>query len=127
MPSGPSDLLFFQTSEPVQRVSHKAQSVLPAVRVRCTRQPPTLLWNIDIMEWVPTVLIAFKLTVLGIGMFLAVKWHYDKAAREGGAASRRRVLRTTALVTLGFVVLVLALLWLTYDVGTKLGIDLTLP
>lgn len=34
------------------------------------------------MEWVPTVFIAFKLSVLGIGMFLAIKWHYDKAKAE---------------------------------------------
>jgi hypothetical protein len=30
------------------------------------------------MEWIPVVLVTFKLLVFGIGMFLAIKWHYDK-------------------------------------------------
>lgn len=30
------------------------------------------------MEWIPIVLVTFKLLVFGIGMFLAIKWHYDK-------------------------------------------------
>jgi len=39
------------------------------------------------MEWVPIVLITFKLVVMGIGMFLAIKWHYDqgKKKKKGGA------------------------------------------
>lgn len=30
------------------------------------------------MEWVPIVFLIFKLGVFGTGMFLAIKWHYDK-------------------------------------------------
>lgn len=30
------------------------------------------------MEWFPIVAGAFKLVVLGIAMFFAIKWHYDK-------------------------------------------------
>jgi hypothetical protein len=30
------------------------------------------------MEWVPVVFIIFKVIVLGTGMFLSIKWHYDK-------------------------------------------------
>ncbi|NKE74185.1 hypothetical protein [Ochrobactrum sp. MC-1LL] len=30
------------------------------------------------MEWFPIVAGAFKLIVLGVGMFFAIKWHYDK-------------------------------------------------
>lgn len=34
------------------------------------------------MEWVPIVLVIFKLLVFGTGMFLAIKWHYDKEKAE---------------------------------------------
>lgn len=31
------------------------------------------------MEWVPVVLIIFKVAVLAIGMFFSIKWHYDQS------------------------------------------------
>ena len=36
------------------------------------------------MEWIPVVLLTFKLAVLGTGMFFAIKSHYDreKKARQ---------------------------------------------
>jgi uncharacterized membrane protein YidH (DUF202 family) len=30
------------------------------------------------MDWVPAVLIVFKVAVLAIGMFYSIKWHYDQ-------------------------------------------------
>ncbi len=30
------------------------------------------------MDWVPVIFGAFKVIVLGICMFFAIKWHYDK-------------------------------------------------
>ncbi|MHC3941051.1 MULTISPECIES: hypothetical protein [Paenochrobactrum] len=30
------------------------------------------------MDWVPIIFVIFKLVVLGICMFFAIKWHYDK-------------------------------------------------
>ncbi len=77
------------------------------------------------MEWVPTVFIAFKVIVLAIGMFLAVKWHYDQARKNNGPASQRAVLRTTVIVSVLFVLLVIGLVMLTLRVGTMLGLDLT--
>lgn len=79
------------------------------------------------MEWVPTVFIAFKLSVLGIGMFLAVKWHYDKAKKEKGAGSQRALLWTVAKVAAAFMLLLAALLCLTFGLGSLLGIDLNPP
>lgn len=79
------------------------------------------------MEWVPTVFIAFKVTVLAIGMFLAIKWHYDQARKENGAAKQRAVLRATGIVVVVFVVLLVALLLLAFGLGTMLGIDLSFP
>ena len=34
------------------------------------------------MEWIPVVLVTFKVFVFGTGMFFAIKWHYDKAKKE---------------------------------------------
>jgi len=34
------------------------------------------------MEWFPIVAGAFKLVVLGVAMFFAIKWHYDKDKAE---------------------------------------------
>ena len=41
------------------------------------------------MEWIPLLLVTFKALVFGIGMFLAIKWHYDreKEARAKEAAN----------------------------------------
>ncbi|WP_163026087.1 hypothetical protein [Ochrobactrum sp. SFR4] len=39
------------------------------------------------MDWVPIVFGTFKLLVLGICMFFAIKWHYDKDKEE---AQRKR-------------------------------------
>ncbi|MCD2174879.1 hypothetical protein [Rhizobium sp. C4] len=30
------------------------------------------------MDWVPIVLIVFKVAVLAVGMFFSIKWHYDQ-------------------------------------------------
>lgn len=30
------------------------------------------------MNWVPVILIVFKVAVLAIGMFFSIKWHYDQ-------------------------------------------------
>lgn len=79
------------------------------------------------MEWVPTVFIVFKVSVLGIGMFLAIKWHYDKAKREKGPESQRAVLWAAAKAVVVFVLLLVALLFLTFGLGSMLGIDLTPP
>ncbi|WP_432767450.1 hypothetical protein [Roseateles cavernae] len=83
-------------------------------------------WHIEIMEWVPAVFIAFKVGVLGIGMFYAVKWHYDQGQKKG-TETQRAVLRTSLKLAALFVVLVVVLLLVTFSVGTRLGLDLNFP
>ncbi|MBJ6131514.1 hypothetical protein JAU75_01535 [Ochrobactrum sp. Q0168] len=39
-------------------------------------------WNIEKMEWIPVVLIAFKVLVLGTAMFFAIKFHYDEDKKK---------------------------------------------
>jgi hypothetical protein len=38
------------------------------------------------MDWVPIVLLAFKVVVLGVCMFFSIKWHYDQGKKKNSAA-----------------------------------------
>ncbi|HBI68114.1 MAG TPA: hypothetical protein DDZ22_03540 [Massilia sp.] len=78
------------------------------------------------MEWFPILAFAFKFLVLGTGMFFAIKWHYDQG-KKGRHTERRAVLRTAARIAVIFVVLVLVLVYGTWLLATKLGMDLNLP
>jgi hypothetical protein len=78
------------------------------------------------MEWFPIVAVTFKFLVLGTGMFFAIKWHYDQG-KKGKETERRAVLRTAGKVAAVFVLLLLVLLFGTFFVSKKLGLDLTLP
>ncbi|MCS0590924.1 hypothetical protein ACFQ09_12955 [Massilia norwichensis] len=72
------------------------------------------------MEWIPTVFVAFKLIVLGIGMFFAIKWHYDQG-KKGKENERRAVLRASGKVAAIFVVSLLAVGLLAFVLIDKLG------
>ncbi|WP_375194852.1 hypothetical protein [Sphingobium sp.] len=74
------------------------------------------------MEIIPVGLIIFKLVVLGLGMFFAIKWHYDqdKKARKGDVISA--VGKIAAILAVSLISLLLA----TYAVAMKMGLDLTL-
>lgn len=34
------------------------------------------------MDWVPIVLMTFKVVVFGTCMFFAIKWHHDQGKKE---------------------------------------------
>ena len=76
------------------------------------------------MELVPVGLLAFKLLVLGTGMFFAVKWHYDKEKKKDNDV--RTVLRTSAIVAAVFVLLAIGLVFATFAFARSLGMDLSL-
>ena len=78
------------------------------------------------MEWFPIVAVTFKFVVLGTGMFYAIKWHYDQG-KKGKEMERREVVRTAAKVAAVFVLLVLGLVFATFALSEKLGLDLNLP
>jgi hypothetical protein len=78
------------------------------------------------IDWFPIVAFAFKFLVLGTGMFFAIKWHYDQG-KKGKLQERRAVLRTAGKVAVIFVLLVLGLVYGTFFLAQKLGMDLTLP
>lgn len=74
------------------------------------------------MDWFPVVFIVFKVLVLGTGMFLAVKWHYEKGKNDKAKRVASRVVAEAVAI---FVLFLLSLLFLTYILGDKLGLDLT--
>jgi hypothetical protein len=76
------------------------------------------------MDWIPIVFVAFKGLVLGLGMFFAIKWHYDQGQK---VRETRAVLRAGGKVAAAFVVSLLGLVLVTYVLSTKLGLDLTFP
>ncbi|KQZ44087.1 hypothetical protein [Duganella sp. Root1480D1] len=80
------------------------------------------------MEWIPIVLVTFKVLVLGTGMFFAIKWHYDQGKKEPEKAKERRaVLRAGGKVAAGFALSLLGLGLATVVLGRMLGLDLTFP
>ena len=78
------------------------------------------------MDWIPVVLVTFKVLVLGTGMFFAIKWHYDQGKKEK-EMEKRAVLRAVGKVAAVFVLLLLGLLLFTFFLARKLGLDLTFP
>ena len=76
------------------------------------------------MDWIPIVLVTFKVLVLGTGMFFAIKWHYDKGKKE---KDMRAVLRTSGKVAAVFVLSLLGLGFVTFILSRMLGLDLTWP
>jgi len=80
------------------------------------------------MDWVPIVLVTFKLIVLGTGMFFAVKWHYDQGKKEADKEKEMRaVLRAGGKAAAVFVLSLLVLVVCTFVLARKLGLDLTFP
>lgn len=78
-------------------------------------------------EWFPTVFYTFKFIALGVGMFFAIKWHYDQGKKENGAMRRREVLIAAAKAAAIFVLALLVVGLIAYTLVTKLGLDISLP
>ncbi|WP_137171507.1 hypothetical protein [Massilia sp. HP4] len=77
------------------------------------------------MEWIPIVFVTFKALVLGVGMFYAIKWHYDQGKKNPDKAKEQRaVLRAGGKIALLFVLLLLVLGFVTFYLATMLGLDL---
>lgn len=78
------------------------------------------------MEWIPVVLVTFKVLVLVTGAFFAIKWHYDQGKKEK-AMETRAVLRAGGKVVAVFVLSLLGLLVITFVFSRMLGLNLSLP
>jgi hypothetical protein len=80
------------------------------------------------MDWIPIVLVTFKVLVLGTGMFFAIKWHYDQGQKEKETEKEKRaVLRAGGKVAAVFVLSLLGLVLVTFALSRMLGLDLTFP
>ncbi len=80
------------------------------------------------MDWIPLVLVTFKLLVLGTGMFYAIKWHYDQGKKEKEIekqAEMRMVLRASGKVAAGFALSLVGLGLVTVALCRMMGLDLT--
>ena len=78
------------------------------------------------MDWIPIVLVTFKVLVFGTGMFFAIKWHYDQGTKEK-ERDMRAVLRAGGKVAAVFVLSLLGLLFFTFFLARMLGLDMTFP
>lgn len=74
------------------------------------------------MDWVPVVFVVFKFLVLSIGMFFAIKWHYDQGKKEN-AMGKRTVLRASGQVAAIFLISLLGLGLVTFALIRVLGLD----
>ena len=77
------------------------------------------------MDWFPIVAGTFKALALCTGMFFAIKWHYDQG-KKGKVTERRAVLRAAGKVAVVFVLLLTGLVFGTFFLARRLGLDLTL-
>ncbi len=77
------------------------------------------------MDWFPIVAGSFKVLALGIGMFFAIKWHYDQGKKEKDM-DRRAVLLAAGKVAAIFAVSLLVLGLFTYFLVRKSGLDMSL-
>jgi hypothetical protein len=80
------------------------------------------------MDWFPIVAGTFKVLALGIGMFFAIKWHYDQGKKEQGREKEKRALLLAGgKVAAVFALALLGLLLVTFFLVRRLGLDLSFP
>lgn len=78
-----------------------------------------------IMDWIPIVLVTFKVLVLGTGMFYAIKWHYDQGRKhQDKQKEKRAVLRASGKVAALFALSALGLGLFTLVLVRMVGLNL---
>jgi hypothetical protein len=79
--------------------------------------------NMQTMDWVPIVLVTFKVLVFGTGMFFAVKWHYDKETKDK-KKDKREVLRAVGKAAAIFVLGLFGVALITFALIRMVGLNL---
>ncbi|MEM9632101.1 MAG: hypothetical protein AAGA50_12295 [Pseudomonadota bacterium] len=46
--------------------------------------------DLDWVDFFPLVFFPFKIIVLGVGMFFAIKWHYDQDKKKNESTDHER-------------------------------------
>lgn len=77
------------------------------------------------MNSIPISFVIFKVLVLSIGMFLAVKWHYDRGQKDRNQKTAAVVL-TSIKVGGAFVASAFLMLFLTFEFCNRMGLDLSM-
>ena len=77
------------------------------------------------MDWFPVAAGTFKLVALCIGMFFAIKWHYDQG-KKGKEQDPRALLHGAGKVAAIFVLSLLVLGLLTFFLVSRLSLDLSM-
>ncbi|GGX76153.1 hypothetical protein [Pseudoduganella dura] len=81
--------------------------------------------RLKIMDWFPIVAGTFKVLALSIGMFFAIKWHYDQG-KKNKQMDKRAMLRAVGKVAAIFVLSLLALGLIAFALLRMLGNDMTI-
>jgi hypothetical protein len=79
---------------------------------------------LKMMDWFPLVFFPFKILALSIGMYFAIKWHYDKGQKE---MDSRAVLLAGGKVAAVLVLSLLSLGLVTFFLAGRLGLNLNFP
>lgn len=66
------------------------------------------------MEWVPIVFLMFKALVLGMGMFFAIKWHYDQDRKKKNETSGSQTPPEMRLFVTMIIALTMSLIGIVY-------------
>ncbi len=78
------------------------------------------------MDWVPITFVTFKFLVLAIGMFYAIKWHYDQGKKGKVQQNEARAVLSATGKAVAIFILALVILGSITFVGTQmLGLDMS--
>ena len=77
------------------------------------------------MNSIPISFVIFKVLVLSVGIYLAVKWHYDRGQKEENQKTAAVVL-TSLKVGAAFVASAFLMLFLTVKFCNWMGLDLAM-
>ncbi len=82
----------------------------------------------ETLDWVPIVFVTFKALVLVIGMYYAIRWHYDQGKKHKDKQKEKRaVLRATGKVIVIFLLALLILGIFTFFLVRTAGLDMGFP
>ncbi len=77
------------------------------------------------MNSIPISFVIFKVLVLSVGMYLAVRWHYDRGQKDKNQKTVAVVL-TSIKVGAAFVASSFLMLFLIFEVCNWMGLDLAM-
>lgn len=77
------------------------------------------------MNSIPISFVIFKILVLSVGMYLAVKWHYERGQKDKNQKTATVIL-TSIKVGTAFVASAFFMIFLTFEFCNWMGLDLAM-